>query len=147
MAENSVVGLTEITAREAAEFEKMSEILARKRDAIARLDTNVIREILNEEITTMKMVKELERERFSVLQSLSLSGVDLNEPSSLERVLGKEGAEGYMKVHAKFRSIFETVQRLNGTCRFLLVNSLAFIRQNIRILTDDGNRKLVDKRA
>lgn len=125
----------------------MADILARKRDAIASLDTNAIPEILNEEITVMKVIKELELERVSVLQSLSLSGKDLNQLASMERILGKEDAQSYMRLHAEFRAIFEQVQRLNGMCRFLLVNSLAFIKQNIRILTDDGNRKLVDKRA
>lgn len=147
MAENDIKSLAEVTERETEEFAKMAGILARKRDAIARLDTNAVREILNEEISEMNAIKELERQRSSVLQSLSLSGKDLNEPTALERALGKEGAENFAVTHGKFRTVFGEVQRLNGTCRFLLLNSLAFIRKNIRILTDDGNRKLVDKKA
>lgn len=147
MADNNASELAEITARETAEFEQMADILARKRDAIARLDTPAVQEILGEEISKMNTIRRMERERASILQSLSISGEELGDPASLERKLGKQDAENFVLLHSRFRGIFDRVLQLNGTCRFLLINSLAFIRQNIRILTDDGNRKLVDKKA
>lgn len=147
MAENDAAKLAEITERETAEFEHMADILARKRDAISRLDTPAVQEILGEEMSKMNAIRLLERERASILQALSVSGEELNSPALLEPKLGKQGAEKFVLLHSKFRGIFDEVLRLNGTCRFLLINSLAFIRQNIRILTDDGNRKLVDKKA
>lgn len=147
MAENNSARLAEITTKETTEFETMADILARKRDAIARLDTRAVQEILSEEISKMNAIRRLERERASILQSLSITGKELNEPASLDGKLGKAEAENFVRLHSKFRKVFEKVQQLNGTCRFLLINSLAFIRQNIRILTDDGNRKLVDKKA
>lgn len=147
MAESNTARLAEITAKETAEFEVMADILARKRDAIARLDTAAVQVILSEEISRMNAIRQLERDRASILQALSISGKELNEPASLERKLGKSDADNYVKLHLKFRAVFGKVQQLNSMCRFLLLNSLAFIRQNIRILTDDGNRKLVDKKA
>jgi FlgN protein len=146
MADNDNNELIETTNKEKAEFETMRAILLRKRDAIARLDTEAIRNAVTEELDELKRIKSAEDERARVLKKLQLSGLDLDDPGSLMEKLGRIG-EPYSKAHSDFKKIFAEVQHLNGMINVLLVHSVAFIKQNIRILTDNGNRKLVDKKA
>ena len=147
MADNNKKRLLDITGLETAEFEKMAEILLRKQSAISRLDTATIQTLVSEELSRMNEIRALERERAGVLQTFSLKGEDLVDPASLERKLGSEYSEKFLELHTKFRAVFANVRRLNDICQVLLLHSLAFIKQNIRILTDDGKRRLVDKRA
>lgn len=147
MAESRNKRLAEVTALETAEFEMMADILVKKQNAIARLDTEAIRGLVSEELSKLNSIRVIEKERAEILKALSLSGKELNEPAALVRKLGSDDSEIYAELHKKFRTAFDKVRQLNDLCRVLLLHSLAFIRQNIRILTDDGNRKLVDKKA
>ena len=147
MAENRNNRLAEVTALETAEFQTMADILVRKQNAIARLDTAAIQGLVSEELSKLNSIRLIEKERAEILKALSLSGKELNEPAALVEKLGTGDSETYAELHRKFRAAFDKALQLNEMCRVLLLHSLAFIRQNIRILTDDGNRKLVDKKA
>ncbi|MCL4510615.1 MAG: flagellar protein FlgN [Bacteroidetes bacterium] len=145
--DNRLKRLMETTALETAEFQKMTVILDKKHQAIARLDNAAIQSLVSEELEELNTIHNIEKERAVVLNNLGLSGADLNDAGVLEKKLGKEDSESYRKLHLAFYNIFAKTQALNGISRILLSRSLAFIRNNIRILTDDGNRKLVDKKA
>lgn len=147
MAENKNKRLAEVTALETAEFEIMADILVKKQNAIARLDTKAIQGLVSEELSKMNDIRKLEKDRAEILKSLDVSGKELNDPVSLTKKIGREDSDSYTELHRNFRAAFEKVRKLNDMCQVLLLHSLAFIRQNIRILTDDGKRKLVDKRA
>ena len=147
MEDNNKKRLLEITDLETAKFEKMAELLLKKQSAISRLDTDTIQSLVSEELAEMNEIRVLERERSGILQAFSLKGEDLTDPASLERMLGNEYSGKFLELHSKFRAVFTNVRRLNDMCQVLLLHSLAFIKQNIRILTDDGKRRLVDKRA
>lgn len=139
--------LLEITAREATEFGTMAGILGRKHDAISKLDTASVQSIVGEELEVLNIIRVIEKERAQLLKANGLEGKDLTDSGTLERELGSADASSYRRLHLDFQNAFSKVLRLNNVSRVLLVHSLAFIRQNIRILTDDGRRKLVDKRA
>lgn len=139
--------LMEVTARETSEFEKMAVILNKKHEALSKLDTTTIQSLVVEELTELKTINAVEKERAGILKELSLSGADLNDCQALEKKLGKEGSETYNKLHSNFKRAFTKVLSLNGISRAMLKHSLAFIRHNIHILTDGGNRRLVDRKA
>jgi hypothetical protein len=147
MEDNSKKRLLDLTGLETAEFEKMAEILLKKRSAISSLDTERLQTLVSEELSRMNEIRVLEKERAEILRTLSLSGEELVEPASLDGKLGSEYAGKFLELHGKFRAVFANVMRLNDMCQVLLLHSLAFIKQNIRILTDDGKRRLVDKKA
>ncbi len=147
MTDSDKKHLTEITAREAAEFGTMAGVLGRKHDAISKLDTASIQNIVGEELGILNRIRVIEKERTKILKAIGLEGKDLTDAATLERELGYADALSYQKLHLDFQKAFSKVLQLNDISRVLLVHSLAFIRQNIRILTDDGRRKLVDKRA
>ncbi len=151
--ENEKKRLMELTAVEAAEFKKMVVILNKKLEALSKLDTAAIQSIVVQELDLLKRIQTVEKERAGILKAFSISGADLN-PSIrhagrevLETKLGKDDSEKFIELHLNLRRSFLKVQSLNGICRALLRHSLAFIRHNIHILTDGGNRKLVDRRA
>lgn len=147
MEDNNRQRLFEVTKSETAGFEKMIDILMKKQDAISNLNTEEIQRLISEELSELNDIKALERERARILDSLSISGKQLDEPEVLEQKLGKEASRAFTELHTKFRATFARVKQLNDLCGVLLLHSLAFIKQNIRILTNDGKRKLVDKRA
>ncbi len=147
MEENNTKRLLEVTGMEVAEFEKMADILSKKQSAISRLDTATVESIISEELTGLNRIRNLEKERAGILQALSLTGKELNNRDSLTKKLGSEYSAVFAEIHERFRGAWEKVRRLNEMCQVLLLHSLAFIKQNIRILTDDGKRKLVDKKA
>ena len=147
MEDNNKKRLLEITGMETAKFEQMTEILLKKQSAISRLDTDTIQALVSEELAGLNEIRALEKERAGILQTFSLKGEELADPASVERKLGKEYSRKFLELHSKFRAVFANVRRLNDMCQVLLLHSLAFIKQNIRILTDDGKRRLIDKRA
>ncbi|MFZ1082052.1 MAG: flagellar export chaperone FlgN [Candidatus Kryptoniota bacterium] len=147
MMENEKKCLMELTTFEASEFEKMAVVLNKKLIALSKLDTAAVQNIVVQELEVLKSIQTVERERAGILRSLFLSGAELNDSRALEKKLGKENSEEYSSLHANLKNSYIKVQRLNGISRALLKHSLAFIRHNIHILTDGGNRKLVDRRA
>ncbi len=147
MADGDGNNLIEATKHEAAEFEKMLGILRRKQAAIGKLDTEEIQKIVGEELDELNNIRLAEEKRAAILKRLALSGGDVNDPRMLSAKLGREGSEDYLKLQAGFKQVYEQVVQLNNITNVVLLHSIAFIRQNIRILTDNGNRKLVDKKA
>ena len=147
MADGDGKNLIEATKHEAAEFEKMLGILTRKQAAIGKLDTEEIQRIVGEELDELNKIRLAEEKRAAILKRLALSGSDVNDPGMLSAKLGREGSEDYLKLQAGFKKVYEQVVQLNNITNVVLLHSIAFIRQNIRILTDNGNRKLVDKKA
>lgn len=151
--ENEKKCLMELTVFEAAEFEKMAGVLDKKLRAISKLDTAAVQSIVIQELEVLKKIQTIEKDRAAVLKALSLSGPDLNSSvyqkhgSALEEKLGKEDSERFIGLHSNLKKSFMKVQSLNAICRALLKHSLSFIKHNIHILTDGGNRKLVDRRA
>ncbi len=137
----------EVTKQETSEFEKMAAVLIKKHEAISKLDTVSVQSVVTEELSELKRINTFEKERAGILNELSLSGPDLNDSLALENRLGKEDSELYAELHSNLKAAFSRVQSLNGISRALLKHSLAFIRHNIHILTDGGNRKLVDRKA
>ncbi len=147
MLDSKVLELVEITERETVEFLKMAEILSGKKTAVAALDTRAVEHLVTLELEQMNKIRSIEAVRAGILKSLSISGKDLNNSLSLKEKIGEDWAEKYSAVHRNFKIAYSDVQSLNTLCKVLLVHSLAFIKQNIRILTEDGRRKLVDKKA
>ncbi len=139
--------LMEITAAESSEFGRMATVLSRKHAAIARLDTDAIQNIVGEELEVLNRVRTAEKERGQLLKKAGLKGKDLNDETLLEKELGRADLAVYRGIHLDFQKAFAKVLQLNNMSRVLLLHSLGFIRQNIRILTDDGRRKLIDKKA
>ncbi|HQT91520.1 MAG TPA: flagellar export chaperone FlgN, partial [Candidatus Kryptobacter bacterium] len=119
----------------------------RKQAAIGKLDTEEIQKIVGEELDELNNIRLAEEKRAAILKRLALSGSDVNDPRMLSAKLGRENSENYLKLHTGFRKVYEQVVQLNNITNVILLHSIAFIRQNIRILTDNGNRKLVDKKA
>jgi len=145
--DNKTKGLMEFTELETVEFEKMAVIIHAKHDALSKLNTRMVQQILVEELEELKRIKAVEMERAAILKQLSLSGNDLNQPSVLEKKLGGEAVNIFVPLHSNFKKAFARVVSLNGVSRVLLKHSLAFIKQNINILTEGGKRKLVDRKA
>ena len=153
MMENEKIRLMELTMLEAAEFERMAGVLGKKLQAVSKLDTASLQNIVVEELSVLKKIQLIEKDRASVLKSLSLQGTDISlsvnkrNSRALEKKLGQEDSEKFINLHSDLKKSFMKVQSLNGICRALLRHSLSFIRHNIHILTDGGNRRLVDRRA
>jgi DNA-binding Xre family transcriptional regulator len=145
--ENEMEHLMKLTVSETAEFDKMADVLSGKLGAISRLDTQAVQEIVIQELEVLKRIQTIEKERACLLHELSISGIDLNDLKTLENKFGIQESNEYRRLHLKLKESFMRVQSLNGICRALLNHSLSFIKHNIHILTDGGNRKLVDRRA
>jgi len=147
MTDNKKKNLMELTEREAAELDKMAIILNAKHDALSRLNTQMVQQILVEELEQLKRIQIVEKERVEILKDLSLSGKELNDKAALAKKLGADDSRVFMSLHANLKKSLARVISLNGISRALLKHSLAFIKQNINILTEGGKRKLVDRRA
>jgi len=125
----------------------MADIIRKKHNALAILDTTAIRSAVCDELDELNRIASLERERAALLKTTAISGKDLNNRSVMENRFGKEDLAEFRKRHSHLQKVFSKVQSLNGISRELLNHSLNFIRQNIGILTDGGNRRLVDRKA
>ncbi len=145
--DNNKKSLMEFTEREIAEFDKMAAILNAKLEALSKLNTQKVQEILVEELEELKHIQTVERERAKVLKELALSGKDLNDKFMLAKKLGEDETKVFMPLHSSLKKSLARVISLNGISKALLRHSIAFIRQNINILTGGGKRKLVDRKA
>lgn len=147
MTNSDYQSLLNTTELEKSEFENMIDILIRKQKAIERLDTAEIQSIVREEFQQLNRIQGAEKARVSTIGSLGLKAQDLGDAEALAGKLGRERSATYAALHSAFRKVHAQVVQLNSITNALLVHSIAFIKQNIRILTDNGNRKLVDKKA
>ncbi|HUI29782.1 MAG TPA: flagellar export chaperone FlgN [Candidatus Acidoferrales bacterium] len=139
--------LMELTEQETAELDRMAVILNAKHEAISKLHSKMVQQILVEELERLKRIQTIEKERAMILKDLSLSGKDLNDSVVIRKKFGEEDSKIVASLHSNLKESFARVVSLNGISRALLRHSLAFIRQNINILTEGGKRKLIDRKA
>jgi len=139
--------LLRVTQEETKVLELFLPVLESKREAVVRLETKDIDNIVRTELALIDRIRSLEVERRELLRKLGIDPAEPFDSSKIEMGAGSDVMGTYIGVQKAFREKFDLVRNLNNIIMFLLNRALVFIRQNINILTEGGAIKIVDRKA
>jgi flagellar biosynthesis/type III secretory pathway chaperone len=129
--------------------EALCAVLAEKQQAIVEFEADRLGGLTEREEELMAPFHEIERERDRLTAALDGTGSP-GTHVSLRDVLarmGNEGSDG-LRTHAdRLRTAVQRLVRMNDQNRVLLQQGLRFVRESLRIVTDNNQRRLVDHKA
>jgi len=122
--------LTEILTTQIQLAEALLVLIKQQQQAIIHSDEDEVLRLVNRQQELLQPLSALEKERISFQKSR----VEIEDSAiyTLEKTL---------------RNIIGEVVEINNQNRVLIENSLRFVRQTLRILTNDYQRNLIDTRA
>ena len=126
--------LEQVLTAEAELAEVMRDILKTKQEAIVKFDSAALDSAIAREEELASSIEALERERTSLTKSA------VNELEHRDEMVRIE------EVRRRLREAVHNVIVVNSENDSLLKHSLHFVRENIRILTENYSRQLVDQK-
>jgi flagellar biosynthesis/type III secretory pathway chaperone len=127
--------LEQVLTAEAELAELMRDILKTKQEAIVKFDSAALDSAIEREEELASSIEALERERTSLTKSA------VNELEHRDEMVRIED------VRHRLREAVHNVIVMNSENDSLLKHSLRFVRENIRILTENYSRQLVDQKV
>jgi flagellar biosynthesis/type III secretory pathway chaperone len=143
--------LASVLQSEAERSEELLKAMEMKRDSLIYFKADVMADAVDQERALLKQIRELEHERELIVADLA-SGMPALKRSSkgptvteLVRNIGGMTGARLTELSQRIRSVGTRVQQTNQQNRLLLDSSARFIKNTLRILTDDNARQLVDR--
>jgi flagellar biosynthesis/type III secretory pathway chaperone len=146
--------LSEILKMESELAEALCAILSAKQQAIVRFQGKALADATTREEGLLEPLEKLEAERIvcsaAIRESfLPKEGPKPKAPPKLTEViglLGQEDAGRLAPLAERLREAVESILRLNDQNKTLLSHSLHFVKETLRIITEDHTRQLIDQR-
>ena len=146
--------LRQILEMESEIAETLCTILSAKQQAIVRFKGEALADATTREENLLEPLEKLELERLECSTAIceSLTTTDKSGPQSPPRLrdvislLNAEDATRLTPLAARLREAVESILRLNSQNRTLLNHSLHFVKETLRIVTEDHTRQLIDQR-
>jgi flagellar biosynthesis/type III secretory pathway chaperone len=125
----------------------MLDILKAQQQAIVQFQSAALVDLLLKQQAVMKPMEVVEKKRQELTAEIGRSNGALSDTLSiteLTRVLELEDAARIRSCGDRLHGIVEQVLKINTQNKVLLENSLRFIQRNLKIITSDYSRQLVD---
>ena len=143
--------LANVLESEAEVSEELLVAMKEKQDSLIHFKADAMGAAVDRERLLLKQMQDLERQRELIVADL-VSGVPGLQRSSknptvrqiVPFVADDTGAR-LLDLAKRIKNVSGRVQRTNQQNRFLLDSSAKFIKNTLRILTEDHRRQLVDK--
>ena len=143
--------LADVLQSEAEVSDELLKAMEKKQESLIYFKADVMADAVDRERSLLKQMRELEQERERIVADLA-SGVPAlkgrsNGPTVSELVRYVEGNTGLRlsELAQRIKTVGHRVQQKNQQNRMLLDSSARFIKNTLRILTDDNARQLVDR--
>jgi flagellar biosynthesis/type III secretory pathway chaperone len=120
--------LEEVVRTEAEIAEVLLGLVRQQQNAIVHFQEAALRTILEQQEELLRPFEALEKERVRLMGSATIDD------------------ESVPPVAKKLQRLAQEISDLNKQNRTLLEHSMKFVHQNIKILTEDFSRKLIDAR-
>ena len=143
--------LAVVLETEAEVSHELLKAMEKKQQSLITFKADVMAEAVDSERSLLKRMRDLERERETILADV-IAGVPAlkgrrPEPTLNELVNHLGGTTGLRlsELAKKIKTVGLRVQQTNQQNRLLLDSSARFIKHTLRILTNDNSRQLVDR--
>jgi flagellar biosynthesis/type III secretory pathway chaperone len=151
---SEVQDLAQILKAEVDLMAALTGVMQEKQQAIVRFQGDLLADCTQREEELMQPLEALEDERIkrsAALASMLQPSVDGRKARPLplrdlvSRLKGDE-AVSLGELAEQLQSSVQRILEVNGHNRLLLQHSLRFVKQTLRIITDDHRKQLIDER-
>jgi flagellar biosynthesis/type III secretory pathway chaperone len=149
---NNIHHLTEVMATEAEIAEKLVDVIAQQQRALVACDTEAVVATVDQQQELLIPLEGLEKERERMTRelwhSVAPEAVDDTGPVNLSALLSRLERNDAMRlsdVSSRLLAAVEKMMKLNQANQFLIEHSRRFVRETLRIVTNDYARSLVDR--
>lgn len=146
--------LKEIMKTEAELIEALLDAMQEQQDAIIRYEMDKLNMAMQKQQELLGPIESLEKERVKTgLMIMNVEDIEdarrARETFTIERLLPylkDEDAEEVEAIGSRLRKGTETIVQITRENRRLLEHSRKFVRENIRILTGNYSKQVVDQK-
>jgi hypothetical protein len=146
----AIEDMREVLTAEVDLAESLLKTMVAQRDAIIAMDAERVAETVIQEQTLIKPMLPLERERMrlagEIIGRRKLAPDDGFPMREILACLTEEEGRPLQSLGARLKSLTMQITEINRQNRLLLEQSLSFVRENIRALTENYSRALVDQK-
>jgi flagellar biosynthesis/type III secretory pathway chaperone len=143
--------LATVLQSEAEISDELLKAMEKKQESLIFFKADVMADAVDRERALLKQMRELEQERERIVADLASAVPALKGrskgPTVSELVSYLEGSAGtkLSDLAQRIKTVGHHVQQKNQQNRMLLDSSARFIKNTLRILTEDSARQLVDR--
>jgi flagellar biosynthesis/type III secretory pathway chaperone len=149
---NNVNHLAEVMTTEAEIAEQLADVFAQQQRALVACDAETVVATVDQQQELMLPLEGLEQERERLTrelwQAVTAEKTNDDSPVNLSKLLERldaEDASRLSKASSRLLSAVEKMMKLNQANQFLIEHSRKFVRETLRIVTNDYARPLVDR--
>ncbi len=149
---NNVHYLTEVMTTEAEIAEQLVDVIAQQQRALVACDAEAVVATVDQQQELMIPLEGLEQERERLTrelwQTVTHEKLDDGKPVNLSALLSRLGANDAASLSdagSRLLAAIEKMMKLNQANQFLIEHSRRFVRETLRIVTNDYARQLVDR--
>jgi flagellar biosynthesis/type III secretory pathway chaperone len=147
--------LAKVFEMEAELAECLLDVMEKKKDAIVRMQSDALADAVRREEELLEPLAELEQERVRIVRNIRIPKAQrtgkTEEPERiLDLVLGtlpEDEAAELSSCASRLREAITRIANVNEQNKILLSHSRQFVRETLRILTDNYRRQLVDQKV
>jgi hypothetical protein len=143
---NEINKLVDVIEREAVIVDNLLNVMKRKQEAIIALTLENLKSSVSEEIKLVSMTKSLERERMDLIKQIMPSNSNPND-ITLSQIITKSDSNTsnrLLDLKGKLHKTLDDLKNINETNMLLIERSKKFIKENIKILTQNGSHQFVN---
>lgn len=149
---NNVHHLAEVMTTEAEIAETLVDVITQQQRALVACDAEAVVATVDQQQELMIPLEGLEQERERLTRELwhavAPESQDNNKPVNLSALLShldRNDAARLSDVGSRLLAAIEKMMKLNQANQFLIEHSRRFVRETMRIVTNDYARPLVDR--
>jgi flagellar biosynthesis/type III secretory pathway chaperone len=145
--------LVNVLKTEADLSEALLAVIEEKQNALVHFKVDDVAAAVERERKLLKPIQELERERSEIVENLASEVEELRgrtQRCTIHELAGHmegEVARRIIGLAQRIRSTGQRIQRRNQQNNVLLESSARFVKNTLRILTEDYSRQLVDQKV
>jgi hypothetical protein len=141
--------IIDVVEKEAIAVEDLLISMKKKQKSIIAMSVDNLQVSISEEIKLLSITRSLEKERIELIESIipgakSPAKITI---SDMIKVIPEEESKKLSLLKVRLKKSLEEVKHVNELNRILLERSKKFIKDNISIITCQGEKKLVNKKV
>lgn len=143
--------LATVLQTEAEISDELLKAMEKKQESLIYFKADAMAVAVDQERSLLKKMQELEKERERIVAGFAAAVPALKDKTpwptlgEIVRHVGGSTGSQLSELSARIKNVSQKVQQTNQQNRLLLDSSARFIKNTLRIITDDNARQLVDR--
>jgi|WetSurMetagenome_2_1015567.scaffolds.fasta_scaffold150690_2 flagellar biosynthesis/type III secretory pathway chaperone len=146
--------LAQVLAMEAELAENLIDVMGQKQQAIVNMLSDQLADAVQREEQLLVPLAELEQERLKILRNMKGISTDValakhKSDISLDALMNALNSDDAFRIAdraTRLRSAIYKIFKMNEQNKILLSHSRRFVKETLRIITDNYKRQLVDQK-